>query len=221
MDYTMGNWELSTDYLDPIVTFDFEPVFNSSTQATERLKELQTRMPELKGKVKGLINDVVTRWWSTHAMIERLLELKEALDFIGQRKEFKNMEPLDEQDWQVLVHITDVLKPFKDAQKLLEGQKYVTAGFVLQAVQLIRSKLRAKSEDPRDTGAKKLAQKLLKDHEERWGLATDPVWNENVRRGALNRQVGIHPMLLVATFLDPRFKTLHSISRDDDKQAIT
>lgn len=48
--------------------------FNSSSQATAELMKIQTRARPLH-----VIQDVATRWWSTYAMICRLLELKEAI----------------------------------------------------------------------------------------------------------------------------------------------
>ena len=157
--------------------------FNSSTQATERLKDLQATLADCKGKPKSVITEVVTCWWATHAMIERLLDLKPALDFMANENKFDKMFPLEESEWEALVHIMDVLKPFKDAQSLLEGQKHVTAGFVLQAIAHIRKMLQKKANDPRDTGAKTLAARMLKDFETCWGKDTNPVWNDSVRRG--------------------------------------
>jgi len=64
-----------------------------------------------------------------------------------------------------------------------------------------------------------LATSLLKDFEERW---SDNVrtFNDTVQRGRKNRQEGIHPALQIATFLDPRFKTLVSIPGEESRTAI-
>jgi hypothetical protein len=52
--------------------------FNSSTQLMDRLKNIQLSMDAEKPALV-LIQDVVTRWWSTHQQIERVLKLKNVL----------------------------------------------------------------------------------------------------------------------------------------------
>jgi hypothetical protein len=65
-------------------------------------------------------------------MIARLLEIKSAINATT---------PIDSQlreaDWKNLKEIMEVLKPFKSAQKILEGDKYVTASLVAEAVKFI------------------------------------------------------------------------------------
>ena len=64
---------------------------------------------------------------------------------------------------------------------------------------------------------------LLTDLDERWGTGGDNgsfVFSPTVQRGIANRQVGIHPHLLIATFLDPRFKALTSVPDVTAKSAI-
>jgi hypothetical protein len=65
-----------------------------------------------------------------------------------------------------------------------------------------------------------LDQSLLDDFEERWKGANDPTWSNTVQHGAGNHQEGIHSTLLVATFLDPRFKMLVSVPDQRSKVAI-
>jgi hypothetical protein len=54
-----------------IVTF-----FNSSSQVTEKLKE---KSKSRLGAALTVVQDFVTRWWSTYSMCERLLHLKNTL----------------------------------------------------------------------------------------------------------------------------------------------
>lgn len=189
-----------------IVTF-----LNNSTQALEKLKNL---IKALEGKDynKGVIADVVTRWWSTYNMIQRLLDVKAAIDSMAISKELGDKESLQPVDWENLSNIVLVLKPFKNAQEMLEGQKYVTASLVPVAINHIRRKLTqlSGSEQP-ETASKELAKNLLEDFEARWGGVNDHVFSSTVRRAAGNRQFGMHPALLIATFLDPRFKSLTAI----------
>jgi len=65
-----------------------------------------------------------------------------------------------------------------------------------------------------------MARAMLKDFDERWRRAVDPVFDPSVERGFRNRQLGIHPSLLIAAFLDPRFKRLHPYVDEASKVAI-
>ena len=105
--------------------------FNKSTQAVDDLKKVQKYMDERTRRPKILLQDVATRWWSTYRTIARALEVKESLDFMARRK---NMIPpercLTEEEWKCLKEIGFVLQPFAQAQKMLEGDKYVTSSLV-------------------------------------------------------------------------------------------
>ena len=58
--------------------------FNKSTQAMAKLKPAQQLLSSVANNnvsdsgIVVLLQDVVTRWWSTHCMIKRLLELKDS-----------------------------------------------------------------------------------------------------------------------------------------------
>ncbi len=53
------------------------------------------------------------------------------------------------------------------------------------------------------------AKVLLKDLNCRWGESS--TYDGIVHRGRMNRQVGVHPVLVMASFLDPRFKSLQHL----------
>jgi hypothetical protein len=68
-------------------------LFKASTQKQQRLEEVQKLLAkttdsnvlveEYVGEMpKDLIQDVITHWWSTYNMVERLLYLKPALDYM-------------------------------------------------------------------------------------------------------------------------------------------
>ena len=61
---------------------------------------------------------------------------------------------------------------------------------------------------------------MLSDFEDRWGKSTDPMFTGDVRRGYRGRQVGIHPSLLIASFLDPRWKSLAPVGDAGSRAAI-
>jgi hypothetical protein len=216
LDQLLGN-----DFADSVtkaralVTF-----FNQSTQALEKLKKAQLALKPTNTPL-GVVTDVVTRWWSTHDMIQCLIVLKDSVTMLQIQNEIGNCAPLENNDWDNLENLMKILKPFKDAQQLLEGEKYVTASFVAQAVTTIRNKLKAiaEDEDPYSEPAQS-ARSLYEDFQERWRASDVPMFQDTVQRGNRGRQIGVHPALLIATFLDPRFKTLFTVPDGGSKLAI-
>jgi hypothetical protein len=118
--------------------------FSHSTMATNRLKHVQATDPacqELYGDnyiPLKVVTDVVTRWWSTYSMIDRLLWLQVPISILIARN---HCPGLSDHDWKYLKEIGDVLKPFMKAQKMLEGEKYVTSSWVLETIQMLREGL--------------------------------------------------------------------------------
>ena len=54
--------------------------FSKSNQQIKKLKDQQKNMDTYDGKqTVGVVVDVVTRWWSTYSMCERLIHLQPAL----------------------------------------------------------------------------------------------------------------------------------------------
>ena len=199
---------------------DIVSFINKSTQANEKLKDKQKVIDGYDGRPKTVVKDVVTRWWSTHAMIERLLHLKPAINMMADEGHLKDTAPLNQLDWKNLEHIMKVLAPFKFGMKHMEGNHCVTAGWVLQCIQHIRKKLAAMCDAGNHRTVRHLARNLLEDFEDRWKAEDDDVFNFSVERTHNNRQVGIHPTLIIATFLDPRFKDLNPISKPSNKKKV-
>jgi hypothetical protein len=54
-----------------------------------------------------------------------------------------------------------------------------------------------------DSVSKTMSLQLLSDFEKCWGRMEDPLFNETVQHARANWQIGIHPALLIAHFLDP------------------
>jgi hAT family C-terminal dimerisation region len=67
---------------------------------------------------KTLIADVRTRWSSTHAMIERALELREPLDAMALTTELTNYG-LEAEEWQLLESVLPFFAAFKAATDYL------------------------------------------------------------------------------------------------------
>jgi hypothetical protein len=118
---------------------DLVSFFHSSTIATEKLISAQKHLKPNCTTLK-LLQDVKTRWWSTHSLISRILELRGPLQYIFQN-EFRHREgpnietaleklQLIDSDFEHLENMEFVLKPFREAQKALEGEHYVNISFL-------------------------------------------------------------------------------------------
>ena len=158
--------------------------FNKSTQAMAKLKLAQQLLSSVDNNNNSdssvvsvsLLQDVVTRGWSTHRMIKRLLELKDSvvLCFSGvgpcnineDKKEACEWE-LTELQWKTLGHVVKVLEPFEIGMRLLEGEKYVTASWVPFIVEMIRKGILQGTESE-DGTVERLSKILLKDFNNRW-----------------------------------------------------
>jgi hypothetical protein len=115
--------------------------FTSSIKNAEYIRLYQERKGLSPKKVK---KDVVTRWWSTFTMIERALELEEALKHligVGTVTVDEKLM-LTKTDWLILKEIKTVLQPFMEAQKLMEGESYPTSGTVLPAIVFLMEELK-------------------------------------------------------------------------------
>ncbi len=107
--------------------------------------------------------------------------------------------------WTLLEHVVGVLRPLKDATKFLSAEQHLTVGFVLPVVtRLLQYHLRpAESGEPSAVATLKKA--LQDDLERRW------------------RDVLEQPMagvLLLAAFLDPRFKHFQHETDAAARQAL-
>ena len=59
-------------------------------------------------------------------MCERLIHLQPALAAMALDNRLPESNLLNEMDWMTIMEVHKMLKPFKDSQELLEGDKYVT-----------------------------------------------------------------------------------------------
>jgi hypothetical protein len=189
--------------------------FTSSSQKERDLKEAQVLLyPGLTfEKALKAIQDVVTRWWSTYSMVLRLLQLKPAIELLVQQKKLEATKNLSEAEWSVLTQIMLVLKPLASAQKTLEGAKYVTISLLPLILTEIKQRLELVAhvvdEDIAEC-VKKCAADMLEIFETRFGDLERP-FQETVKRGYRNRQVGLNKAVFFAYILDPRFKNVATL----------
>ena len=147
--------------------------FNSSTQLMKFLKTLQEQLNQVAGtnnNVVGLIPDVITRWWSTFTMCERLLRLKTHIDTMANMIPPKIANNLSNQQWECLKDIIKILGPFRYAQQLLEGEKYVTISLVPTIIFNIRNGLKyaASQVETNSTYVQSMLDILLRSFNKEW-----------------------------------------------------
>ena len=113
----------------------------SSSQAEEIL--LSKQMP---GSAVKCIQDVTTRWWATYSMCARLLRLKPY--FYLMEAEGVLPRNLTDQQWMIVKDTTALLERFMCAQRLLEGECYVTISMIAFILWKIRSGLHRTIKSP-------------------------------------------------------------------------
>jgi hypothetical protein len=188
--------------------------FSSSSQAEEILLSKQ-----IPGSAVKCIQDVTTRWWSTYSMCERLMRLKPY--FYLMEAEGLLTKNLTNAQWLIVEDTTSLLEPFMCAQRLLEGECYVTISMIAYMIWKIRRGLLLAIESPQSSvHVSQLARKMNNRFEEQWGCG-DPgtVAFEYLTEGPRRRPKGIPKLALVSTLLDPRFKFGPGFS-EQDKNAI-
>ena len=189
--------------------------FTSSSQKERDLKEAQVLLYPALTFEKALkpIQDVVTRWWSTYTMVLCLLQLKPATELLVQQKKLEVTKNLSDAEWSVLKQIMLVLKPLASAQKTLEGAKYVTILLIPLILTEIKQHLEVVAhvvdEDIAEC-VKKCAADMLEVFVTRFGDLESP-FQETVKRGGRNRQVGLNKAVFFAYNLDPRFKNVATL----------
>jgi hypothetical protein len=139
--------------------------FNSSSQATLKLKE---KSKARLGSSLNVIQDVCTRWWSTFSMCDRLLRLRNVLTVMHLEGDIRLS--LTEAQWTVVQDLTILLKPFMVAQKLLEGESYVTISLIPYMIYKIRKGLTAANTNPGSSAqVQSITTLMIRKFEEEFG----------------------------------------------------
>ena len=186
--------------------------FNKSTQAQAQLRKIQQ---ERNNNPVNVVQDVVMRWWSTLAMLDRLFELRESLVLFADRHSFPSAKSnevairmLTRDEWESLNLLRTVLRPFKVAQQMLEGNKYVTSSWVPYIVYKVQDELTKMTDETKNNNpsVRSLASSMLVKFNEIFGNSSLHPFQPSVARASRNRQVGLNKAFLFAHILDPRFK---------------
>lgn len=189
-------------------------LFKQSNHMNEILLAAQVSLNRDKVPLQ-LIQDVVTRWWSTQSMLERLIKLQDPVKFALSGHRMNDL--LTDSDWAGIKMVEEFLRPFAKIQKFLEGEKYITVSFVPVLVQTMRTAITNLC----STEYKELADKMLTYFESRFGDGSeDTVFNLEILRGERRIRVGLRPGIYIAAACDPRTKTLNCIPSKDKRRVF-
>ncbi len=114
---------------------------------------------------------------------------------------------LTEEQFQTLEVIEEVLKPFSDAQRCLEGDKYVNISLIVLCIKRLHGTLHsALAASVHNQELYDLLHDMITDFDNRWGQEIQ--YNYNMVRRAFRRQEGIPRYAYWGALLDPRTKKL-------------
>jgi hypothetical protein len=173
---------------------------------------------EVEGKEKArlgvaltVVQDVVTRWWSTYSMCERLLHLRNILTIMHLDGDMRLS--LMEAQWAVVKDMCALLEPFMVAQRLLEGQSYVMISLIPYMLDKIRSGLIAANADPMSSLQVRCVSTLMlvKFNEEFGTGKQNTVAMDYLAEGSRWRLKGLPKIVMNAMCLDLRTKSATGI----------
>ena len=159
--------------------------FKRSPQASQKLKAMQEQLGE---PCLSLKQDVITRWNSTYDMLQRIVDVKNALISVIAIN-YPELPIITNEDIGVINEICALLKVFKDCTVEMSSEKQVTISKVILLYQALKKwcfKARCQSGENSQVGV--MAEKLLEALEKRFRGIEDKIFAE-------------------ATLLDPRFKS--------------
>jgi len=193
--------------------------FKHSSQANDSLLAVQKAVLGTIERAVTVIQDIVTRWWSTYQMCQRLLRLKQYFTLLVDAEKLDADVNLNPNQWRIIEDICGVLKPFMIVQKTLEGENYVTISLVPYLISEIRVKLKKAIEN--ENGALSdhavgLAIKMLENFNSHWGSGENgSIYDEHETLGPRGRPKGFTIYQMWAALLDPRMKLLTGFGEAD------
>jgi hypothetical protein len=122
----------------------------AKTRKSNILGEALAEFERVKGlKQLKLLLDVCTRWNSTHLLIQRLLEVRPAVDRMcrSEPKLFKLNLMLDDFDWAWLEKLNTILAVFSKPTEDISGERYPTLSQQLPAYWKIANRLREQQKE--------------------------------------------------------------------------
>lgn len=177
--------------------------FRKSSRANHKLNVYQTSNGS--NVPKKLLQDISTRWNSTYYMLDRFVELEDAIRAtLGLLDNPPQI--LTANEWKITKELVQVLRPFEEATKAVSGSKYMTASIIIVISQGLQNVCEQMAKKNFTIEVINVIQKLQggMQHRDRWG---------SIERSRT---------LVRCTFLDPRFKgiTLTNAMQQSTKTEI-
>lgn len=185
--------------------------FSHSTTASAALKARQKS--EGVQRPLSLIQSVPTRWNSQFFMAERLLKLRLPVFAVLWDKNITSTSvrqqlDLPDSSWKILEDIVPVLEPCAEATEILTKEDTPTLSQVYMLLHQLVGVSLARSDDDSST-ASSLKAALRKNLCQRFKLSASAVPQKKTSPA------------MVATFLDPRYKSLKMLNQDDRNSLLT
>ena len=175
--------------------------FKRSTVAKNIFEQKQEVL--LPGKHHKLIQDCPTRWNSSYNMLERLREQIQTVTAAGLDPELKHLNVHENlfsaKEQNEVDEILSILKPMKMATIFLSGEQQPTASRALPTLVKLKQEM---NEKPTDTPLVSKMKKAILDN------LSGRYCDEQVKN-----------FLLVASYLDPRYKTVNFASPIEKEKA--
>lgn len=171
--------------------------FHHSSKSTYLLKENQT---SLCHKTHSLVQDVATRWNSTYYMITRIIEQQQPIcaKLLAIRK--GELMPTDS-EFATLEAFISVMKPLVEITEAIGGEKWITISTIRPILhKLLKSSFVPSSDD--SAQVKSFKKVLLTDLQDRY-------------------TGDVLMFLSKATMLDPRFKGLKFLTREERDDVVS
>ncbi|XP_072400422.1 E3 SUMO-protein ligase ZBED1-like [Diabrotica undecimpunctata] len=175
--------EVTLNKVSKIVTH-----FKQSANAKSKLDNVQRQQGKEPKKLK---KDVVTRWNFTYLMLERFVELEEAIRTTLALMVSVFLPVIPTEEWAFIKELIIILKPFYDITELISAEKYVTLSLVIVITNGLKNVCNMLSSNQFSNDiSKRVIEKLIE--------------SITFRLGDLESSI----TLIVSTFLDPRFKNV-------------
>ena len=152
-------------------------------------------------------------------MINRLLLLKPYISYLCSQPDVE-VTNLNDAQWKLLGDIVIILEPFMLAQKLLEGETYVTLSLVVSIIEGLRKQLaRAASNVDNSAYVQSMLSALTQSFTAEWGTGdADTQFDLHKTLAYRKRMQGFRMIHMLAALLDPRTKKLITFGLQDRRK---